>query len=160
MKGKYMKIELIRQTFDSSVGYKHKPIKWCCEKLKNNPLINLTDEYTDDNNLDEYEHPIPSVAMKHTEIISSWGDEWEEDTYYKINYCPFCNKPIEISIIKEEDVTEFYSNLVKERKETWDKYRKTDSKRKSDELMKRVHYLDDCINWFYDLSEYKKLEEI
>ena len=155
-----MNIELIELTFDDYNGYKYKPFEWCCKKLKDNILINLVNEYTNDEWLDRYENVIPSIAIKHTELVRDWEDEWEEDTYYKIDYCPFCGKPIKISIVATEDVTEPYLKLQKERNEVWRKYRKTDSKRKSEELSKTVHELDRKINYFHNLEEYKKLEEI
>ena len=153
-----MKIELIRQNIgdNHSRGYKYKPLKYCCKKLKDNEVINLVDEYTDD----DYGELVPSVAVHRTEIVRDWEDEWEEDYYYRIDYCPFCGEEIKIAIVKEEDVSEIYSKLDKERKEVWRKYCKTDSKRKSEELNKIVRNLDDAIDWFYNLNEYEEIEEI
>lgn len=153
-----MNIELIRQSIgnNNGRGYKYKPIKWCCDKLKDNEVINLVDEYTDD----DYGELVPSVAICHTEVVSDWEDEWENDYYYRIDFCPFCGEPIKIVIVKEEDVSEIYSKLDKERKETWRKYCKTDSKRKSEELSNTVHNLDDAMNWFHNLNEYEEIEEI
>lgn len=151
-----MKIELIKQKFDDSTSFKFKPIKYCCEDLKNNPSIVLTDEYEHSCKHDEEEDGtiIPYFSIMHSEIVSSWGDEWQNDYYYKINHCPFCCEQIEISIVKEEDVSDIVRELQKERKEKWDKHYKTDSKKKAAELEKLVHNLDNKINYFYDLFEY------
>lgn len=146
-----MKIELIKQTFnEDSRGFKYKPFKWCCDKIKDNPLIELVDECTVD---DDYEDYIPCVAIHQTETVRDWEDEWEEDAYYKLTYCPFCGKPIYVSVVGEEDVSEVYNQLKEERDKLWKKYTKTDSKKKSEELRKTVRQLDDKINYFYTLTE-------
>jgi len=151
-----MNIELIRQTFDCYDGYKYKPFEWCCEKLKNNPIINLVCEYTD-----ECEDTItPSISIRFTESFYDWGDEYEEETYYKLTHCPFCGEPIVINVIGEEDVTEKYVELHKERDKMWKKYTRTDSKKKEAELRKVVYELDDKVNYFHNLSEYKNIEEM
>ena len=112
--------------------------------------------YTDD--IDD-ECTFPSFALWYSEVIKDWDDEYEEDTYYKINYCPFCGEPIEISVVGEEDIDECYKVLSKQRDELWKKYKRTDSKKKSEELRKQVQELDDQINWFYHLVEYKDAKE-
>lgn len=160
MKGKYMNIELIELTFDDYNGYKYKPFEWCCEKLKDNPLIELTNEFTTDDYYINDNELIPSITIKHTELVRDWEDEWEEDTYYKINCCPFCGEVINITVISKEDVTEPYLKLSKERSDIWRKYCRTDSKRKSEKLRKDVYELDRKIDYFHDLLEYKNIEEI
>lgn len=152
-----MKIELIKQTFDDYVGYKFKPFKWCCDKLKNNPSIDLVNECDqNDYNSDEF----PMMAIMLTERFYDWGDEYEEDYYYKVSYCPFCGEPIEISVVGQEDVSEIYYKLEEERNKVWKKYRNTDSKKKEAEFSKIVRELDNKINYFYNLFEYKNIEEI
>ena len=155
-----MNIELIELTFDDYNGYKYKPFEWCCEKLKDNPLIDLTDGYTDYECLDTCENVVPSVTIQQTEILRDWEDEWEEHTYYKLDYCPFCGEAINVNIVAKEDVTEPYLKFQKERSEVWRKYCRTDSKRKSEELSKTVRELDTKINYFHNLEKYKNIEEI
>lgn len=147
-----MKIELIKHIFDDSdVGYKCKPIKYCCDKLKNNPIIDLVYEYTVG---DHTEDLFPSVSIWHGEDYTEWGEEFHTDNYYRINYCPFCGEPIEISVIEEIDLSKLYSELQKKRNEILNKCRKTDSKKKYEELYKVVHELDNKIDWFYQLFEW------
>lgn len=157
-----MKIELIRQKFNDTRGYKYKPFNYCCEKIKENPRIVFSDEVElDVNNLDDCldnECTFPTFALWHSETIRSWEDEWENDTYYKINYCPFCGELIEISVVGEEDVDEIYKSLSKQREELWKKYNRIDSKKKSEELRKQVQELDDQINWLYQLAEYRDIK--
>lgn len=158
-----MKIELIRQRFNETRGYKYKPFIHCCDKIKNNPCIEFSNEVElDVNCLDDYlddECTFPAFALWYSETVGSWGDEWENDYYYKINNCPFCGEPIEISVVGEEDVEEYYKNLSKQREELWKKCNKTDSKKKSEELRKQVQELDKQIDWLYQLTEYKDVKE-
>ena len=57
-------------------------------------------------------------------------------------------------MIGEEDRTEEYLELKKQRDDLWKKCRRTDSKKKENELRKQVQELDGKIEWFYALSEY------
>ena len=158
-----MKIELIRQKFNGSRGYKYKPFTHCCNKIKDNPRIVFSDEVElDTNNLDDSlddECTFPAFAIWHSEVIRSLEDEWEQDDYFKINHCPFCGESIEISVVGEEDVDEYYKVLSKQREELWKKCNRTDSKKKSEELRRQVQELDDQINWLYQLTEYKDIKE-
>ena len=153
-----MKIELIRQKFNSTRGYKYKPFSWCCNKIQDNPRVVFSDEVYTEDTIDD-ECTFPAFALCHTEVYRDWEDEYEQDTYYKINHCPFCGEPIEISVVGEEDVDDYYKNLSKQREELWKKYNKTDSKKKAQELYDQVHELDNQINWLYQLVEYENVKE-
>ena len=150
-----MKIELIRQKFNDARGYKFKPFVWCCDKIKDNPCIVFSDEVYTDNDIDD-KCSFPAFALWHSEVVKDWEDEYEQDTYYKINHCPFCGEPIEISIVGEEDVDDYYKSLSKQREELWKKYNKTDSKKEAQKLRIQVQELDNQINWLYQLAEYEK----
>lgn len=155
-----MKIELIRQKFNGTRGYKFKPFSWCCDKIQENPCIVFSDSVEiDDNNLDDYldyECTFPAFALVHTD--NDYDVDW--DTYYKINHCPFCGEPIEITVVGEEDVEEYYKNLKAKRDELWKEHNRTDSKKKAQELYEQVRKLDDQINWLYHLTEYKDVKSI
>lgn len=157
--GENVKIELIKQKFNDTRGYKYKPFSYCCDKIKDNPRIEFSDNVElDVNDLDDClddEYTFPAFAIWHSETVHSWEDEWENDYYYKINHCPFCGEPIEITVVGEEDVEEYYKVLSKQREELWKKYNRTDSKKKADVLREQVRELDNQINWFYHLCEYK-----
>lgn len=146
-----MKIELIKQKFNSTRGYKFKPFVWCCDKIKDNPCIVFSDEvYAEDD--------LPAFALLYTKVYKDWDDEFEQDTHYKINYCPFCGEPIEISVVDEEDVDDYCKTLIKRREELWKKCNRTDSKKKERELRDQVHELDSQIDWLYHLFEYEDIK--
>ena len=161
-----MKIELIKQTFDDETIFKYKPFEYCCERMKNNRLIKFASVDSNDwcyryecdeedcNNCSAAKD-YPCMALEHSVLVRDYEDEWTEVHNYPIDYCPFCGEPIEVSIVKEEDVTEAYYNLEKERNEMWDKCNKTDSIKEQRELKEIIRKLDEKIHWFYCLTEYK-----
>lgn len=152
-----MKIELIKLKFNDTHSYKYKPFKHCCNEIQNDKAIIFTDE--DINDIDgEYEDDgifIPKFCTSHTETFTSWGDEFENTDNYPIQFCPHCGEKIEIEVVDEINVSEKYNELTKLREELWKKCQRTDSKKKEHELRKQVIKLDDQINGFYELGEWK-----
>ena len=152
-----IKIELIKLKFDGSVSYKYKPFKYCCEAITKNRTIEFTEESSTYDFYDTYDDDnitLPHFASWLSETVKDWEDEWENEYYYPIKFCPHCGEPIEIVVIGEEDRTEEYLELKKQRDDLWKKCRRTDSKKKENELRKQVQELDGKIEWFYALSEY------
>ena len=153
-----MKIELIKLKFGGSVSYKYKPFKYCCEAITKNKTIQFTNEspYEEFYGVCDSEfYIIPYFASWFVETVKDWEDEWENGYYYPITFCPHCGEKIEIVVIGEEDRTEEYLELKKQRDDLWKKYQRTDSKKKENELRKQVQELDGKIDWFYALCEYQ-----
>ena len=151
-----MKIELIRLKFNNTHSYKYKPFQYCCDEIHQNDCIIFTNEdlsplkHIDDDNF------IPQFCTSHTEVITSYEDEWEQTDNYPIQFCPHCGKKIEISVVDEIDVSDKYNELSKQRKELWKKCQRTDSKKKEVELREQVRKLDKQIDSFYWLDEWKE----
>jgi hypothetical protein len=163
-----MKVELVKQTFNGTRGYKIRKREWCCKKLKANPCIGLFDKpgeygYEYDNDDEEIEeagkdydaNDIPAVMIERTETVSSYEDEWENAYYYPISFCPFCGEKIEVSVVEVEDMESLYHSLINERELLWERSHKTDSKKEEEKLIKRVRELDGKINRLYILVEEK-----
>lgn len=148
-----MKIELIRLKFDDTYSYKYKPFKHCCDEIQKDKTIVFTGE--DINDIGGECIYIPQFCTSYTEIFNSWGDEFEQTDNYPIQFCPHCGEKIEISVVDEIDVSDKYNELSKQRKELWKKCQRTDSKKKESELSEQVRKLDDQINDFYELGEWK-----
>ena len=150
-----MKIELIKLKFNDTHSYKYKPFKYCCDEIQNDKAIVFTNEdlsplkHIDDDNF------IPQFCTSHTEVITSYEDEWEQTDNYPIQFCPHCGEKIEISVINEIDVSDKYNELSKQREDLWKKCQRTDSKKKESELREQVRKLDNQINGFYELGEWK-----
>lgn len=150
-----MKIELIKLKFNDTCAYKHKSFTYCCDEIYQNDCIIFTNEdlsplkHIDDGNF------IPQFCTSHTEVITSYEEEWEHTDNYPIQFCPHCGEKIEISVVEEIDVSDKYNELTKQRGELWKKCQRTDSKKKESELRKQVRKLDDQINDFYELDEWK-----
>ena len=151
-----MKIELIKLKFNDTHSYKYKPFTHCCDEIQNDKAIVFTGE--DLVHLDTYwedEIYIPRFCTSYTEVITSYEDEWEHTDNYPIRFCPHCGEKIEISVVNEIDVSDKYEELTKQRDELWKKCQTTDSKKEEHELRKQVKKLDDQINDFYELCEWK-----
>lgn len=152
-----MKIELTKLKFNDTCAYKYKPFKYCCDEIQNDKAIVFTGEDINDIG-GEYEDDdifIPQLCTSHTEIITSWGDEFEQTDNCPIQFCPHCGEKIEISVVDEIDASEKYDALTKQREELWKKCQRTDSKKEESELREQVRKLDDQINDFYELGEWK-----
>lgn len=151
-----MKIELIKLKFNDTRSYKYKPFKHCCKAIQNDKAIVFACE--DLVHLDtcwEDERYIPRFCTSHTEVITSYEDEFEQTGNYPIEFCPHCGEKIDISVVDEIDVSDKYNELTKQRKELWKKCQRTDSKKEATELREKVMKLDDQINDFYELNEWK-----
>lgn len=152
-----MKIELIRLKFNDTHSYKYKPFTYCCDKIQNDKAIVFTDEDINDIG-GEYEDDgvcVPQFCTSYTEVITSYEDEWEQIDNYPIQFCPHCGEKIEISIVDEIDVSDKYNELSKQREDLCKKCQRTDSKKKEAELREQVRKLDNQINGFYELDEWK-----
>ena len=151
-----MKIDLIKLKFNDTYSYKYKPFTYCCDEIQSNKAIVFTDEdiiHSDDCWDDE--RYIPQFCTSHTEIITSYEDEWEQTDNYQIQFCPHCGEKIEISVVDEIDVSDKYKELLKQREDLLKRCQRTDSKKEERELRKQVRKLDEQINDFYELSEWK-----
>lgn len=155
-----MQINLVKIRFDNSCSYKYKSFSYCCKRLeKNKNIIFSNEDFVDNGFLDE-DDDTPQFCATSTEHITSYEDSWEDTNNYPIQYCPHCGEKIEISVTDEIDLSSAYSELEKERKETWEKCRKTDSKKKEAALKDKVWELDRKIDWFYKIAEYSGTEEV
>lgn len=152
-----MNIELIKLKFNDTHSYKYKPFKYCCDEIQNDKAIVFTGEDINDIG-GEYEDDgvfIPQFCTSYTEVITSYEDEWEQTDNYPIRFCPHCGEKIGISVVDEIDVSDKYNELSKQREELWKKCQRTDSKKKEAELREQVRNLDNQINGFYLLDEWK-----
>ena len=152
-----MKIELIKLKFNDTCAYKYKSFTLCCDEIQNDKAIVFTGEDINDIG-GEYKDEgisIPHFCTSHTEVITSYEDEWEQTNNYPIRFCPHCGEKIGISVVNEIGVSDKYNELSKQRKELWNKCYRTDSKREESKLKEQVRDLDDQINDFYELNEWK-----
>lgn len=152
-----MKIDLIKLKFNDTYSYKYKPFTYCCDEIQNDKAIIFTGEdindiggeHEDDGNF------IPQFCTSYTEVITSYEDEWEQTDNYPIQFCPHCGEKIEILVVDEIDVSDKYNELSKQRENLWKRCQRTDSKKKEAELREQVRKLDNQINSFYWLDEWK-----
>lgn len=151
-----MRIELVKQKFNDSRGYKYKPFQYCCNKLSDSTVIEFSNECPNESGMCDEDGHIPQMMIHESEMVYSYGDEWQQDGYYPIRFCPFCGEPIEVDVISVEDKTEYYNRLKQDRGTVWEKCRETDSKTEEQNLLKQRNKLDNLINSLYELGEYKE----
>lgn len=152
-----MKIDLIKLKFNDTHSYKYKPFTYCCDEIQNDKAIVFTDEDINDIG-GEYKDEgisIPHFCTSHTEVVTSYEDEWEQTDNYPIRFCPHCGEKIEIEVVDEIDISEKYNELSKQREDLCKKCRRTDSKKEDSELREQVRKLDDQIDDFYELGEWE-----
>ncbi len=151
-----MKIELIKLKFNDTHSYKYKPFTHCCDEIQNDKVIVFTGEdlVHSDGCWDD-ERYVPQFCTSYTETVGSWEDEWEQTYNYPIQFCPHCGEKIEISVVKEIDVSDKYNKFSKQREELWKKSQRTDSKKEESALRERVEKLDKQIYSFYLLDKWK-----
>ena len=157
-----MKIKVEKWITDGygDTSYKIKEIEKCCDKLTNSKNISINAKYCEGDN--SYEDDSYSVKLvREVEESIPWEHDAETNFYYeKIDFCPFCGDKIKIEISDEViDKQEELELLEKERENTWDKCRKTDSKKEEYELQQKVHELDNKINSIYMNDDFTKEEK-
>lgn len=117
-----MKIELIKLRFNQTFSYKYKSFTYCCNALKNNPCILFTDEdvMSDPSySISDQDNSLPRFCMTRTLFFRDWEDECEETENIPIRFCPHCGEEIQIHVSEEQDLSEKYQELSKERAELW-----------------------------------------
>ena len=148
-----MKVEIIKQNLGDEVSYKYKPMSFCCEKLARNPVIELVvGEYdATENYISE-----PRFCIADYEEWTEWEEEFRRDDYYPINFCPFCGEKIETEIIREEDISDKYARLERERDILCKGARVTDSKSKEEDLRRKVRELENKLDYYNELRKYNE----
>lgn len=156
-----MKIELIKLKFNDTYSYKYKPFQYCCDEIQNDKAIVFTGEDLVCNDTfglvvrDSDDNIIPQFCTSYTETFDSWGDEYEQTDNYPIKFCPHCGEKIEISVVNEIDMSDKYEELTKQRYDLLQKSMRTDSKKEEFRLRERIKEIDNKINDFYELGEWK-----
>lgn len=148
-----MKVEIIKQNLGDEVSYKYKPMSFCCHELARNPVIELVaGEYdVTENYISE-----PQFCIADYDEWIEWEEDFKQDNYYPIKFCPFCGEKIETEIIREEDVSDEYARLERERDIFCKGARVTDSKSKEEDLRKKVREMDEKIAYYNEFREYKE----
>lgn len=152
-----MKVEIIKQNLGDEVSYKYKPMSFCCDELARSPVIELV--------AGEYDVTInyilePRFCIVDYEEWTEWEGEFHRDDYYPIKFCPFCGEKIETEIIREEDVSDKYARLERERDILCKGARVTDSKSKEENLRRKVRELENKLDYYNELRKYNEEVQI
>lgn len=147
-----MLIELVEIQWKDDDGmectnlFHYKPLEYCCETLKDNPVIVFSETDTE----------LPQFCIVQQEVIYSYEDEFNNDIYYPIQFCPFCGQKIDVKVVETKDVSIQYQTMVKERKKMRYLYTKTDSIKKADMISEKLRVLNQKLNYFYAMVEYSE----
>lgn len=153
-----MQINIVKIHYGDNISYKYKPFSYCCEALKENKTIILTDEDFVDNDLRNWYDDTPKFCCSTREQITSYEDSWDEVKNFPIQFCPHCGEKINISVVDEIDLSSTYNALKKEKEEAREKSYQTDSKKETSMLEARIRELDKKIRWYWALEEWKEKE--
>lgn len=85
----------------------------------------------------------PALVLNYVDSFMLDDDLTDENYTYKIDYCPFCGKPIKIKILSSKDITKEYDTIADLREELNKKRWKTDSKKKEQEYSSEISRLDE-----------------
>jgi len=150
-----MNIELRKQYFNNTHGFKIIKKEYCCEKLKKCPVICLSDEVPVDG-YENNDNTIPSMMIYESKEFTDYDNSWEEEFFYPISVCPFCGETIDIKVTEEVDISDEFKKAIAKRNELQKKRQKTDSRKEYHELLSKVQELDSQIDGYYGITEAKE----
>lgn len=129
---------------DDCIIYKIKNITKCCDKVINSKAIYINDNFSSDEIY--YDPENPPYSAKIASDIENYDMEYDEINYIKINYCPFCGKPIIIKIVEEIDMIKKFKQMEEERDIYYKKALKSINRSKIKEMYDKSLELDSKIN--------------
>jgi len=154
-----MLINAEKWTFNGSISYKIISVNPCCNKILQNPLIDVFYnwfEYLDDesNYCGDMEY---SICLCRTDTYPEpYEDYYNTDYhYYKITYCPFCGEEIKINFINEVDKSEEDLSLQKRLIDLRKIINTCDSRKQIYELETEFKKLNYRLNSFYQTDSIK-----
>jgi len=156
-----MKINVIKRKFKSvsedwyNISYKIRDCVYCCEGIKCIPNIDFYYECAENTHNpfeDDGCDKDLGIMLEETRVYNDgWYDDcdFEENYYYKLDYCPCCGEKIEVEVVNNVDVSDEFIDLKKERDKVHKKCMNTDSKKKEQEYLNQRRELDMKIESFY-----------
>lgn len=147
-----MKIDLVKIKLSQCDKYKYKPIKWCCDEIKNNPMTLFTkDDLVRIEGWDYQKHPQMCLNF---DYVVDYEDNYEITKNYPIKYCPWCGEKIDINVVDELDMISRERKIFNELEKLHEKRNKSDSISERTRLSKKEELLRDEIDKMYELDEW------
>ena len=173
-----MNIELVKVINGKEDVYKYLPLKYCCEKMRLNPMLKLTDHRNDDSKVFCFEceegrwNPfLPVEACKtcgcygedepidlpHMVMFRSVYDEddFPEDESISIKYCPHCGEKIDMSVVGKIDVTDLVKELEEKYIAAKEKYDQCDSIKRRNILYEEMQKAENEYDELFEFGEFK-----
>ena len=157
-----MNINLVKIKYDNTYCYKYKPLKFCCEDLKNAYNSDVYGDYPDiilthDNiwSSESIAYKLPVLCFSQN-IISFYDDDYIDIRNYPINYCPYCGKKLNYFIeLEGEDYIELYKKLIKAMDDLQEQAKTTNSDKEYKEIVDKKELIHNKINIFEDIDDYE-----
>lgn len=147
-----MKIDLVKIKLSQCDKYKYKPIKWCCDEIKNNPMTLFTkDDLVRIEGWGCQKHPQMCLNF---DYVVDYEDNYEITKNYSIKYCPWCGEKIDINVVDELDMISRERKIFNELEKLHEKRNKSDSISERTRLSKKEELLRDEIDKMYELDEW------
>lgn len=173
-----MLISLIKCINGNETRYKYLPLEYCCDKMRLNPMLDLSDEHRNDSGVFCFEceegrwNPfLPVEACKtcgcksvdescdlpRMKMIRSVYDydDFPNDESVSITYCPHCGKKIDISVVGEINITNRAKAIYHQLDELQKEYNLCDSISKRNLLHSKISELSKLYDELFELGEFK-----
>lgn len=148
-----MKIDLVKIKLSQSDKYKYKPIKWCCNEMRNNPVTLFTnDDLMRIEDWDYQEHP--QMCLNYDYVVQDYEDDYEMTENYPIKYCPWCGEKIEINVVDKLDMVTREHEIMDKFEKLREKINKSDSISERIRLSRKEESLRKEIDKMYELDKW------
>ena len=173
-----MLISLIKCINENETRYKYLPLEYCCDKMRLNPMLDLTDDHNNDSQVFCFEcgtgrwNPFlpedvcktcgcnskdESCNLPRMKMIRSVYDydDFPNDESVSIKYCPHCGEKIEISVVGEINITDRAKTICHQLDELQAEYNLCDSISKRNLLHSKISELSKLYDELFEIGEFK-----
>ena len=173
-----MIISLIKCIDGNETRYKYLPLEYCCDKMRLNPMLDLTDDHDNDSEVFCFEcgtgrwNPFlpedicktcgcksvdESCDLPRMKMIRSVYDydDFPNDESVSITYCPHCGEKIDMSVVGKIDVTDLSEELEEKYIAAKEKYDQCDSIKQRNVLYKEMQKAANEYDELFEFGEFK-----
>lgn len=173
-----MLISLIKCINGNETRYKYLPLEYCCDKMRLNPMLDLSDEHRNDSGVFCFECEEgrwnPFLPVEACKICGCYSedkpsdlprmvmfrsvydeDDFPEDESVSIKHCPHCGEKINMSVVGKIDVTDFAKELEEKYIAAKEKYDQCDSIKQRNVLYKEMQKAANEYDELFKFGEFK-----
>ena len=124
-----------------TIGYKILSVENCCSGIKELIYDGVLEASNQITNYDYDEDYNSSFGLFFVRDVN-YDDDYKENDYAIVNYCPVCGSKVEIIVQSEVDITDNYNELVKKQDELCKKRNNSDSIKNRNRLADEINELN------------------